>query len=184
MADIGIVLFDPAKHGHLLPEIVNLHIHSVEYDNTLLRYHPPFDQTKRDKMTLFWKERIQQVSDHRRIIFLALTQTTQSPSDVANEEIAGLVELGMPEADTGPFRGDVEMLMVSPKYRKHGIGKRLIYELERVAKEEGRILLVSPAKCMRVSYHRDSANCGKATFDHGGFCCRKISLSAIGICSS
>lgn len=59
-----------------------------------------------------------------------------------DSDIAGIVELGMTEADTGPFRGDLEMLMVSPKYRRRGLASKLIDALEEIAIEEKRTLLV------------------------------------------
>lgn len=146
MTNIEIVFYDAVKHRHFLPAIVNLHFENIEFDNSLLRYHPPFTQEKREKMSKFWEERIDQVVNSRRIIFLALTQSSDGKSE---PELAGLVELGMPEADTGPFRGDVEMLMVSANHRNHGVGKRLMHELERVAVEKGRTLLVSQPHTIR-----------------------------------
>lgn len=53
-------------------------------------------------------------------------------------EVAGLVALNKPVTETGPFRGEVEKLLVSPNHRQKGIARRLMAELERVALEEGR----------------------------------------------
>ncbi|KAL7786719.1 hypothetical protein V8C37DRAFT_290432 [Trichoderma ceciliae] len=49
----------------------------------------------------------------------------------------------MPEADTDPFRGDVELLMVSPNYRRRGLANKLhiINHLEEIAREKRRTLL-------------------------------------------
>jgi len=49
----------------------------------------------------------------------------------------------MPFAETGPFRGVVEKLLVSPAWRKKGIARALMKKLEEVAQKEGRSLLVS-----------------------------------------
>ncbi|KAK2609163.1 hypothetical protein QQS21_002245 [Conoideocrella luteorostrata] len=99
-------------------------------------------------MMSFWEERAQQVVSGHRIIFMAIASasggTESASGEVTSdgtEYLAGVIELGMPEADSGPFRGDVEMLMVSSKHRNQGIGKKLIYELERTALERGRTLL-------------------------------------------
>lgn len=51
------------------------------------------------------------------------------------EEVAGVVMLGMPFAQTGPFRGVVEKLLVRPEYRKRGIAKAMMGVLEGVARE-------------------------------------------------
>jgi len=69
-------------------------------------------------------------------------QMARDPS-TGEEELAGYVMLGMPVTETGPFRGSVEKLMVSPKYRQKGIAGRLMAKLEEVARAEGRTLLVS-----------------------------------------
>ena len=44
----------------------------------------------------------------------------------------------MPSVETGPFRGEVEKLLVSPRFRKVGVARRVMEKLEEVAKEKGR----------------------------------------------
>lgn len=139
MEQINITRFSPSEHGKFLPAIIQMHIDCIESDGSLLRFHPPFHLEKRQKMESFWKARLSQISTGHRITLIALAS-----SDGKQEaDIAGIVELGMPEADTGPFRGDLEMLMVSPKYRRRGLASKLMDELEEIAKEEKRTLLVS-----------------------------------------
>ncbi|KAL8879167.1 MAG: hypothetical protein Q9198_003174 [Flavoplaca austrocitrina] len=50
--------------------------------------------------------------------------------------------LSKPQAETGPFRGMVEKLLVSPKWRKKGVGKALMKGLEDVARAKGKTLLM------------------------------------------
>lgn len=139
MDQINIVRFSPSKHDKFLPAIIQLHIDCIESDGALLRFHPPFTLEKRQRMETFWKARLSQISSGHRITLIALAS-----SDGQQEAaIAGIVELGMTEADTGPFRGDLEMLMVSPHYRRRGLASKLIDALEEIAKEEKRTLLVS-----------------------------------------
>ena len=57
-------------------------------------------------------------------------------------EVAGYVCLMMPATETGPFRGEVNKLMVSPKHRRKGVARRVMQGLERVARERGRDMLV------------------------------------------
>ncbi|RFU80930.1 hypothetical protein TARUN_1276 [Trichoderma arundinaceum] len=139
MEQINIVQFSPSQHGHLIPAIVQMHIDCIEFDGALLRFHPPFTAEKRQKMESFWNERFSQISTGRRITLLALV----SPDGKEEGDVAGIVELGMPDADTGPFRGDVELLMVSPNFRRRGLANKLIKELEDIAREKKRTLLVS-----------------------------------------
>jgi len=49
----------------------------------------------------------------------------------------------MPFSETGPFRGVVEKLLVSPTWREKGVARRLMGKLEDVAWQEGRWLIVS-----------------------------------------
>ncbi|KAM0455091.1 hypothetical protein ACHAPV_007981 [Trichoderma viride] len=138
MEQINIVRFSPSEHDKFLPAIIQMHIDCIESDGALLRFHPPFTLEKRQRMETFWKARLSQISTGHRITLIVLVS-----SDGKQEtDIAGIVELGMTEADTGPFRGDLEMLMVSPKYRRRGLASKLIDELEEVAKEEKRTLLL------------------------------------------
>ncbi|KAL7941983.1 hypothetical protein V8C42DRAFT_333240 [Trichoderma barbatum] len=139
MEHITIIPFAPSQHTHFIPAIIQLHIDCIQSDGALLRFHPPFSPEKRQKMESFWNERLSQISTGRRITLIALV----SSADKDQDDVAGIIELGMPEADTGPFRGDVEMLMVSPNYRRRGLANKLIAELEEIAIEKRRTLLVS-----------------------------------------
>jgi GNAT superfamily N-acetyltransferase len=139
MEQINIIPFSPSQHGHFLPAIIQMHIDCIQSDGALLRFHPPFTPEKYQKMESFWKARLSQISTGHRITLIALV----SPDGKEEGDIAGIIELGMTEADTGPFRGDVEMLMVSPNYRRRGLASKLIDEVEVIAKEKKRTLLVS-----------------------------------------
>lgn len=159
MEQISIVPFSPAQHGHLIPAIIQMHIDCIEFDGALLRFHPPFNPEKRQKMESFWRERFAQIPTGRRITLLALA----SPDGKEEGDVAGIIELGMPEADTGPFRGDVELLMVSPKYRRRGLANRLIHDLEEIAREKKRTLLVSEISATRrcAEYLHGHSNWGQ-----------------------
>lgn len=58
------------------------------------------------------------------------------------EQLAGYVMLDKPESETGPWRGGVEKLLVSPRWRERGIARRVMEKLEEVAVSENRGLLV------------------------------------------
>lgn len=59
-----------------------------------------------------------------------------------SRDVTGVVMLRKPEAETGPFRGMVEKLLVSPDWRRKGVGRALMKGLEDVARERGKTLLV------------------------------------------
>ncbi|KAL6875927.1 acyl-CoA N-acyltransferase [Trichoderma longibrachiatum] len=139
MENIAITRFSPSHHTPLIPAIIQLHIDCIQFDDALLRFHPPFTPEKRRKMETFWNERLSQVSSGRRIVLIALASSADGNDH--GGDVAGIVELGMPDADTGPFRGNLEMLMVSPRYRRRGLAARLISDLEEIAREEKRTLL-------------------------------------------
>jgi ribosomal protein S18 acetylase RimI-like enzyme len=138
MSDFKIVQFDPKTHVSLFDDILDLHVQCIEHDGALLRFHPPFDDSKRAKMAAFWRPRLLRVEEGASVCFLAVRDG--SPGKL---ELCGMVELGMPDAETGPFRGDVELLMVSPKHRRQGLGNLLMQDLEEEAKRRGRTLLVT-----------------------------------------
>jgi ribosomal protein S18 acetylase RimI-like enzyme len=59
-----------------------------------------------------------------------------------DEHIAGSVQLSLCRKKNGQHRAEVEKLMVHTAYRQCGIGNRLMDELERLAKQHQRSLLV------------------------------------------
>ena len=55
----------------------------------------------------------------------------------------GYVCLMMPITETGPFRGEVNKLMVSPNHRRKGVARRVMEKMEDVGRQRGRTMLVS-----------------------------------------
>ncbi|CAG9990559.1 unnamed protein product [Clonostachys byssicola] len=136
MSSVEIRLLDQERDENLAHDLVQLQIDCITSDGALLRFHPPFDDGKRQQMQLFWEDRFRQCRQGLRVSFLAVEMT-----DSNKENFCGVVELGLPVADTGPFRADVEMLMVSPHHRRKGIAKKLLSALESYAEEKERTLL-------------------------------------------
>ncbi|KAK5988850.1 Acetyltransferase [Cladobotryum mycophilum] len=136
METIKIIQLDPERHQYLIPSIIDLQIDCVQTDAALVRFLPPFPESKREKMHSFWESHLAQVTAGGRIIFVALVA-----SDGRGEDLGGLVELALPDAETGPFRGDVEMLMVSSGHRRKRLGNRLMDALEELARDSGRTML-------------------------------------------
>jgi GNAT superfamily N-acetyltransferase len=131
------VIFDPKIHSHLIPAFVRIHmacITSAPY--TIATFLPPLQSTA---LQVWWEARIKEQNQKLREIILQM-----APNPVTSEEeLAGYVMLTMPSSQTGPFRGIVEKLLVSPEHRKKGIARALMSKVEEIAREVGRTLLVS-----------------------------------------
>jgi GNAT superfamily N-acetyltransferase len=136
------ILYDGSKHAHLIPSLVACHVSCITSEPyTIANFLPPLDN---DLMTEWWTRRCNEtrtndvLSGNRYIILqLASNPTT------GEEEVAGVVMLEAPFVQTGPFRGMVTKLLVGPQHRRKGIAKALMIKLEEIAKENGRLLLVS-----------------------------------------
>ena len=117
---------------------------TVSTDNIVMRFHPPWTPSKKQKVLHFWTSRLSPDAPDAdgRLTLLALaspskstTDSTITSSNTNGPELAGMVELLTPQnaLDTGPFRAELEVLMVSPQYRRFGLARRLVQELERQA---------------------------------------------------
>lgn len=153
------VLFTPTTphKDALLAGVVHLHAHCILRDGTLATYLPPLSQPK---MLSYWQSRLDQVAKGQRHIIISLqptsSRTTSVPDPIftvegdvpvpaptisiggATYEVAGLVSLWKPEAETGPFRGEVEKLFSSPNHRRKGVARIVMKELETLARQDGR----------------------------------------------
>ncbi|KAF7299259.1 N-acetyltransferase domain-containing protein [Mycena indigotica] len=133
---ITLTTLDPAlpEHLSLIPAIVDIHIACIQTSNTIATFSPPLD---RQRMVKWWAGMVEDTRTGSRIIFLAFVTTpgSQSPS------LAGYVILYRPRWETGPFRGVVEKLLVSPSFRRLDIATRLMAKLEADAKVLGQTLL-------------------------------------------
>lgn len=134
-------LFDPLQDKPLLPQCAQIQADCIINDGQLATFLPPLDLPK---MINYWIDLSEQVEKGSLAIILQMAPDT--PEGQAYE-VAGYVCLRMPFAETGPFRGEVVKLMVSPSYRRMGIGRRVMEKLEEVAREKHRELLV----CWRKS---------------------------------
>lgn len=67
-----------------------------------------------------------------------------SGKTVEGLHLMGVVTLYTPYSETGAFRGWVEKLLVSPKFRRRGGARALMGALEEEALRRGKTLLVSP----------------------------------------
>ncbi|KAJ7882286.1 acyl-CoA N-acyltransferase [Mycena leptocephala] len=132
---MNVTVFDPtnATHIALIPAFADIHIACIETDHTIATFTPPL---KRDVIIDWWKDRAADAAEGKRIIIMALAEDGEG-----QEQLAGYVILYRPLTETGPFRGSVEKLLVSPNFRHRGLARKLMEKLEEVAKIRGQTLL-------------------------------------------
>ncbi|KAI4244439.1 MAG: hypothetical protein L6R42_010450, partial [Xanthoria sp. 1 TBL-2021] len=124
-------LYD-SSHSDLLTRFASLHIACVTHDYTIATFVPPLSDLK---IHTWWQDRANEVkSGSRDILFVMAPDKSR--------DVTGVVMLRKPEAETGPFRGMVEKLLVSPDWRRKGVGRALTKGLEDVARERGKTLLM------------------------------------------
>ena len=124
----------------------------ITNDHTLAFFLPPLSASE---IFSYWQSQAAKVAAGSQAIIVQ-----QATNDAGQEEVAGFVVLShaKPVAETGPFRGEVEKLLVSPNYRRRGVARRLMRKLEEVARGEGRTLLVS---CRNASYQKKALMIGQ-----------------------
>lgn len=140
MTDSGtVVQFSTADHSHLTPYLAAIHASCITHDRTIATFLPPLSH---EKLLAWWKERIAEVKEGNRLIFL-LASEVEAGSRLKGPEVMGVVMLLMPPSETGPFRCVVEKLLIHKSFRGRGGARALIDALEKEASSRGRTMLVS-----------------------------------------
>lgn len=132
-------VFSPAEHAQLVPYLAALHASCITHDRMIGTFLPPLHH---EKLLAWWKERIAEVNAGTRVIVLLLSEPQPPGARAKGTDLMGVAMLGMPESETGPFRGYVEKVLVSTKYRGHGGARALVSTIEAEALKHGRTLLV------------------------------------------
>ena len=166
-----IVTFNPATHTHLIPQIAALQILTIETEGIVMRFHPPFTPSKRHAVLTFWTKRLSTPyvpgsGDTENILLMALQtseeQETANATTNAVETVAGIVLLCIPHnaPETGPFRAELETLIVHPSSRRGGLARRLVAELEELAMSRGRTQITLGTTRFTVAEERFYPSCG------------------------
>ena len=146
------IIYDPNTHHHLLDQIARIHGACIIKDGTLATFLPTRNpstqelQMDHDKILSSWQTFSSQVLQGRRDIIIQCT-------DDSATEVMGYASLWMPETGTGPFRSEVQRLFISPEHRYKGVARRVMKQLEEVAREKKRELIVSsptPSQAFRA----------------------------------
>lgn len=147
-AQAQVITFVPLLHSHLVPYLAAIHASCITHDRTIATFLPPLSH---DKLLTWWKQRIAEIADGTRIIYLLLREpdpaaaitTAVAGPEPRGPDLVGVVMLHMPYSETGSFRGVVEKLLVHKSYRGQGGARVLMGALEREASILGRTMLVS-----------------------------------------
>ncbi|UKZ74012.1 hypothetical protein TrVFT333_001666 [Trichoderma virens FT-333] len=103
----GIVIpFDISLHSHLTPYLAAIHASCITHDHTIATFLLPLSH---EKLLSWWKERIAETNDGRRLMLLLVSELDPS-GRIKGPELIGVVMLWMPYSETGSFRGYAEAL--------------------------------------------------------------------------
>ncbi|KAL1746010.1 hypothetical protein HDZ31DRAFT_62573 [Schizophyllum fasciatum] len=125
-----ITIYDHSKHQGLLPSFGDIHVACMEHDKTvatILTYD-------RDKATSLYRAYGEETLKGRRTMIFGMASAEEGGAP----ELVGFVTLEKPATETGQFRGSVQKLMISPRYRNKGAARELMRKIEEVAEAEGR----------------------------------------------
>lgn len=165
-ASTSTIILDPSNPSHktLFPTaLADVHIACISTDKTIATFLPPLS---RSKIAKWYEDRFREVESGSRVMvmewlpssFASAPDSTPTIEGKEEEqevvtwegrELAGSVMLatrrgpdGELTTQTGPFRGDVLNLLVSPRFRRRGVARRIMERLEVEARRVGVGLLV------------------------------------------
>jgi GNAT superfamily N-acetyltransferase len=130
-------LFNPKADHHLLAQLAQIQADCITHDKQLATFLPPLSHVR---MVVYWREISSDVEKGHTAVIMQFAPAEDGEKE---GELMGYVCLEMPSTETGPFRGEVTKLMVSPKHRRKGVARRVMEKLEDVGRERGRTMLVS-----------------------------------------
>lgn len=135
---------DDVSTTELINGFAALHRRCITDDAMVATFLPPLDD---DKIRDYWLRLIRQCqsstpeSGERVIVYLK-----------EDGAISGVASLLLPWSQTGNHRAWIEKLMVDGRLRQRGIARRMMDELERIAVEKGKWILVSPQVIRDTQY--------------------------------
>jgi ribosomal protein S18 acetylase RimI-like enzyme len=128
MLDISIHELSGADIDRHLPSLARL-IHACVEGGASVSFVQPF--TLSDAET-FWSRKVAPaVANGARVLFVALQ----------GDNVAGSVQLDLDMPPNQPHRAEVSKLLVRPDFRRMGIARKLMANLETTARARGRSLI-------------------------------------------
>jgi ribosomal protein S18 acetylase RimI-like enzyme len=128
MADVRIEEWRPEEAGGAVEMLAGV-LHAVVHDGASVGFILPFPMAEAHA---YWAEKVLPgVRARKRRLLLAWHDA----------EVVGTVHLNLDTMPNQAHRAEVSKLLVHPKARRQGIARRLMVELEAIARSEGRSLL-------------------------------------------
>jgi len=126
MIEIASLNADDARQA--LPGLVQL-LQDAVGSGASLGFLPPLDE---EVARAYWRDVIGEVASGKRVLLVA----------TADGEVVGSAQLELAAKPNARHRAEVQRLMVHTRMRGRGIGRALMSEIERAAREQSRSLLV------------------------------------------
>lgn len=109
-------------------------IHAAVHAGASINFVMPFP---REEAKAFWEDKVGPgVTSGTRLLWVATADDTSEQAP-----IVGTVQLDLAQQPNGPHRAEVGKLIVHPDWRRRGIARKLMTELEATAQQIGRTLL-------------------------------------------
>lgn len=131
----------------ILSGIARVHASCILIDGTVATFLPPLNP---EVLIKWWTACWEEAQRNERYIVVVLADASDSKINASlattidpainalPTTIAGVVSLAIPWSETGPFRGTVEKLLVSPSHRRLGLARILMAKLECVDMKQGK----------------------------------------------
>jgi ribosomal protein S18 acetylase RimI-like enzyme len=128
VATVSLALFDVDDIARHIEELTEL-VHACVHDGASIGFVVPHS---RDDSKAFWRDKVSPaLQDGRRLLLVAWRDS----------RIAGSVQLDYDTPANQPHRAEIRKLLVHPDFRRQGIARRLVAEIECHAARLKRSLL-------------------------------------------
>jgi ribosomal protein S18 acetylase RimI-like enzyme len=125
---IKVAALDPAELAKAVDRLAQI-LHSCVHEGASVGFIMPFDHSK---ARAYWLDRV--AAPHAAGAKLVLIATL-------GDEIAGTAQLDLDSMPSKRHHAEVSKVLVDPAFRRAGVGRALMREIERRADKEGRWLL-------------------------------------------
>lgn len=125
---IAVAALDPAAFAKVVEQLAQI-LHACVHEGASIGFVTPFD---RNEARAYWLQRV--APPHAAGAKLVLIATL-------GRDIAGTAQLDLDSMPSKRHHAEVSKVLVDPGFRRAGVGRALMREIERRAAEEGRWLL-------------------------------------------
>jgi ribosomal protein S18 acetylase RimI-like enzyme len=125
---INVVTLDPAAFAKAVERLAEI-LHACVHEGASVGFVAPFD---RNEARAYWLERV--AAPHVAGGKLVLIATLGG-------DVAGTAQLDLDSMPSKRHHAEVSKVLVDPAFRRAGVGRALMQEIERRAAREGRWLL-------------------------------------------